>query len=109
MALSLAELKDHCNVTGAADDALLTRLLSVATRMAESEIGYRLTDTDALPEGAPADLGHAVYMIAAHLYENREATLIGLTGMALPLGASAILANFRTYTFGLPCVEADDA
>jgi hypothetical protein len=105
MALSLTDLKAQANVTGDADDALLTRLLSVATKMVEKQLGYALDDDDILPDGAPADLEHAVYLVATHLYENREATLIGLTGQALPLGVPEILAEHRNYTYA---AEDDD-
>ena len=108
MSLTLADLKAQTNVTSSSDDALLTRLLAVATKHVERLIGYALSDTEALPDGAPADLEHAVYMTAAHWYENREATLVGVTAQQLPIGVAEILAEHRNYTFGLPCEVADD-
>jgi len=106
MALTLDDLKAHCNVTGSADDALLARLLAVATKHVERQLGYALDDTGTLPNGAPADLEHAVYMLAGHLYENREATLIGAAAQVLPLGVAEIIAEHRRYTFGLCDDEA---
>lgn len=99
MALDLAGLKAQVNQTQAIDDALLTRLLTAATGHIERLLGYALDDTTALPDGAPADLELAVYMTAAHWYENREATLVGVTAQALPMGVDDIIANHRTYTF----------
>jgi uncharacterized phage protein (predicted DNA packaging) len=106
MALSLGDLKAHCAVTGSDDDALLTRLLAAATKQVERNLGFQLSDSEKLPGGAPADLEHAVYMLAAHFYENREASLIGVAAQILPLGVSEIIAEYRDYTFGL-CDEAE--
>lgn len=101
MALDLAALKEQCNVTGAADDALLGRLLTAATRQVERQLGYKLDDATALPDGAPADLELAVYQLAADWYENREANLVGVTAQPLPFGVRDIIAEYRNYTFGL--------
>lgn len=100
MALSLNDLKAHCNVTGNGDDAVLTRLLAAAQKHVERQLGYALSDTAVLPTGAPADLEQAVYMLASHYYENREALLIGVSAQVLPLGVADIIAEHRRYTFG---------
>jgi len=108
MALDLAGLKAQTNVTGTEDEAVLTRLLAAAQGHVERQLGYLLTDTAKLPNGAPADLEHAVYMTAAHWYENREATLVGVTAQPLPFGVPEIIAEHREYTFGLPNEGASD-
>ena len=100
MALDLETLKAQCGVTTDSDDDLLGRLLTSATKHVEAELGYALDDTDELPDGVPEDLENAVLQIAAHLYENREATLVGISAQALPMGAADAIANHRTYTFG---------
>ncbi|ALK09501.1 head-tail connector protein [Blastochloris viridis] len=100
MALSLDDLKAHANITGDADDAVLARLLAAATKHVERVLGFPLDDTDELPEGAPADLEQAVYLLAAHWFENRETALVGLTTQPLPFGVADILAEHRRYTFG---------
>tara|TARA_R110002020_G_scaffold5179_4_gene21923 strand:- start:8791 stop:9108 length:318 start_codon:yes stop_codon:yes gene_type:complete len=105
MALTVDDLKTQCNIDGTADDAVLTRLLSTATKHVERSLGFALTDTDQLPDGAPEDLEHAVLMLAADWYENREASLIGVSGQAVPFGVRDIINNYRRYTFGL----SDDA
>lgn len=99
MALSVNDLKAQLNITGTADDTLLTRLLSVATKMIEQHLGFALTDTDELPSGAPADLEHAVYLTAAHFYENRESVLVGVNAQPLPFGVADIVSGYRNYTF----------
>lgn len=108
MALSINDLKAQLNITGATDDAILARLLSVATKRIERHLGFELTNTEKLPSGAPADLEHAVYLTAAHFYENREATLVGVSAEILPFGVIEILADYRDYTFGLADEETEE-
>jgi len=47
----------------------------------------------------PGDLREAVMQVAAHYYENREATLVGVSASLLPLGVQAILRERRNYSF----------
>ena len=101
MALSLNDLKAHATVSGTTDDAVLTRILGAARKHVERLLGYALDDEEALPDGAPADLEHAVYMIAADWYENREASITGTIITTLPIGVAEIIAEHRRYTFGL--------
>lgn len=100
MALDLPSLKAQCVVDFDHDDALLTRLLAAARRHVEGQLGYALDDDGQLPDGIPADLEHAVMMIAAHWYENRESVLVGVSAQDLPAGAGDIIANHRSYSFG---------
>ncbi len=100
MALTVDDLKAHCNVTIGDDDPLLTRLLAAATKHVERLLGFALDDTDELPDGAPEDLEHAVYMLAAHWYENREASIVGVSAQSMPFGLADIIAEHRHYTFG---------
>ena len=102
MALTIADLKDQCEVTGTADDAKLTRFLAAATAHVERLLGFALDDTAALPDGTPADLELAVLQLAADWFENREASLVGVTAMPIPFGVREIVNEYRTYTFGLP-------
>jgi uncharacterized phiE125 gp8 family phage protein len=52
-------------------------------------------DADAVPE----PLREAVRRLAADLYENREASLVGVSGAALPFGVAELLADFRQWAF----------
>lgn len=99
MALTTDDLQHQLNGVPEADP-FLARLLAAATAHTERQLGFKLDDTDELPDGAPADLEHAILMLAAHLYENREALLVGVTAQELPLGYADIIANHRRYTFG---------
>jgi len=47
----------------------------------------------------PADLKGAVLMLAAHLYENREASIIGMAANEMPMGVSDTISNYRTRWF----------
>lgn len=100
MPIGISDLKAHCNVTGSDDDAVLTRLLAVASAHVERLLGFALDDEQRLPGGAPADLEHAVLMLAAHWYENREASLVGVVAQLLPLGVQDMVREHRRYTFG---------
>jgi hypothetical protein len=102
MAVTLDDLKAHSNVVGTADDAVLTRILSAATRHVERLLGFALDDEDQFPDGTPEDLEHAVLMLAADWFENREASLVGVSGQSVPFGVRDIIDNYRTYTFGAP-------
>lgn len=102
MALELTDLKAHCNITGADDDAVLTRFLGAAVAHLQRQLGFKLDDADEFPNGTPADLELAVLQLAADWYENREASLIGITGRPMPFGVQEIVSEYRRYTFGAP-------
>lgn len=104
MTLALDDLKAHCNVTGDADDAVLTRKLAAATAFVERQLGFSVDDAIEFPNGTPADLEEAILQTAAHFYETREATVIGGGALILPLGVPDIIREYRRYSFG----EADD-
>ena len=108
MALTVDDLKAQCNVTDSADDTILTRLLAAASKHIERQLGFALDDADEFPDGTPADLELAVLQTGAHWYENREASLVGVTAQVLPMGVPEIVAEYRKYTFGLPDEEEDD-
>lgn len=100
MALDVDTLKAHCNVSGTDDDTVLSQLLTAATKHVQRVLGFLIDDADQFPGGTPEDVEQAVYMLAAHWYENREASIVGVTAMPLPMGVSDILDNYRNFTFG---------
>lgn len=99
MDLDLVSLKLHCNVTIDGDDLVLLRLLDAAKAKIGRDLGFAVDDETQFPDGTPADLVNAVLMTAADFYENREAQIIGVQAMALPIGVAEIVANYRNYTF----------
>lgn len=94
--LTVDDLKAHLNITGNADDALIAQKIDVA----EAWISRWLEITLAEMEEVPADLKEAVRLLVAHLYENREATLVGISADELPLGLWDILNQHRAWGFG---------
>jgi uncharacterized phage protein (predicted DNA packaging) len=93
-AVTLDDLKAHLNVTIDADDTLLTNKLAAAKAWVSS---YTASDVDA--DGTPEPINEAVRQLAGHLYANREATLVGVTAQALPLGFLDLLASYRAFAF----------
>ncbi|WP_234680799.1 head-tail connector protein [Bradyrhizobium monzae] len=92
--ITLDQAKAHLNVTIDADDTLLTDKLAAA----KAWIGaYTASDPDV--NGTPAPVNEAVLQLTAHLYENREASLVGLTASALPFGFLDLLAPYRAFAF----------
>lgn len=101
MALDLSALKAHTNVTDTADEAVLTRMLAAAKAHTARQLGFALDDEDEFPDGTPDDVEQAVLMLAAHWYENREASIVGVSAQSVPFGYAEIIAERRNYTFGL--------
>lgn len=52
-------------------------------------------DADDVPE----PLREAAMQLAAHWYENREASLVGVSAQALPYGVESILADYRNWSW----------
>lgn len=48
----------------------------------------------------PEDLKHAVIMLVAHWYENREAVLVGSVATPMPMAVDAILNRYRVPGVG---------
>lgn len=100
MPLDLAALKQHCSVVGTADDVVLTRCLGAATAHLKRLLGFAIDDAEQFPDGTPADVEMATLQLAAHYFENREATIVGVSAMPIPFGVAEIVAEYRNYTYG---------
>lgn len=94
--IGLAEMKQHLNVVDDADDALIARKIDAATAHVAQAASV---DFDALGEDAPEDLREAVRMLAAHLYENREASIVGVSASTLPFGFDDLIRPYRKEWF----------
>lgn len=98
--VTVAELKEQLNLSddlGTADDALLQRKIDAAQGHLERHLGFKIEEEYA---GAiPPALIEAVCQLAASWYENREATLIGVSGQAVPFGVLEIVAEYRSWSF----------
>ena len=92
--ITLDDLKAHLNVTTSTDDALLTDKIAAAEAWITAYTGATI-DPDAVPE----PIKEAARQLAAHLYENREASVVGLSAEALPFGLLDLLAPYREWSF----------
>ncbi|MGE0853645.1 MAG: head-tail connector protein [Hyphomicrobiaceae bacterium] len=106
MILTLEEMKAQLNVTVDTDDALIERKIAAAQSYLEASLGYaieeRYPENDEVSPPAstvPPALVEAVALLAAHLYENREATLVGVSAQELPLGVWSIVDAFRDWSW----------
>lgn len=87
----LEAFKIHMNITDDADDAILGQKLDVALAWVGKIVGGPVADTD------PAPIHEAARMLAAHLYESREATLVGVSAQELPFGVLDMLGPYRCW------------
>lgn len=76
-------------------DNVLVGKLAAAAGWIEAHIGTPLAELQPLP----APIGEAVLMLAAHLYENREATLVGVSASEVPFGVRDLIRPFRVWEF----------
>ena len=93
--VDLAAMKAELGITDSVDDALILSKIDVAQAHLEALLGFEIEPR--YPDGAPADLVGAVKMLAAGWYENRESTLVGVSGMETPHGVWEIVTNRRNY------------
>ena len=93
---ALEALKAQLNITDEADDALLERKIAAAEATITNDLA---ADDPVTFATAPADLCEAILMVAAHLYENREAVLVGVGAEALPLGYEHLIQSHRRWVF----------
>lgn len=95
MITPLAAFKIHMSIPAddTADDLLLQQKLDVAAAWVEQITAGPVNDN------APAPIHEATRMLAAHLFENREASLVGVTAQELPFGVMDLLNPFRAWAF----------
>lgn len=94
--VELADVKAHLNVTDSTDDTLITSKIDAAQAMIEQQLGYAIQTEFTV---VPGDLKEAVRMLAAHFYENREASVIGISASLLPLGVKDIIRDRRNWSW----------
>ncbi|MEQ1405644.1 head-tail connector protein [Neorhizobium sp. Rsf11] len=87
------------------DDALMDRKIEAAQDHIERLLGFKIEETyppagDPAVSTVPAALKEAVLQLAAHWFENREATLVGVTAQELPFGVLEIVNEYREWSFG---------
>jgi uncharacterized phage protein (predicted DNA packaging) len=92
--IDLADIKAHLNVTTDVDDDLITEKLAAAADWVAKYTGIPVDADD-----IPPSVNEAVRQLTAHLYANREASLVGVTAQALPFGFLDLLINERAWAF----------
>lgn len=92
---SIEDAKAHINIVGDADDVLIAGKIDAAEAFIDRWLAEPMADMDAVP----ADLKQAVLMLVAHFYENREATLVGISADEVPLGVWDIINQHREWAF----------
>jgi hypothetical protein len=93
---TVADLRTHLSMQEDEEsDALLQQKLDAAQAWIAGYIGQDLADLDPLP----ANVKEAILRLAADLYENREASIVGVSAETLPFGVVDLLASVRNWTF----------
>lgn len=97
--VTLADQKAHLGVTLDSDDALISAQIDAAQAHLEQLLGFVISEKFASPLVVPDDLVGAVKTLAAHLYENREATVVGVSAQEIPFGVWDVVRERRNYSF----------
>lgn len=97
--VSLASAKAHLNVTITEDDALIQGKVDAAEAHIEKLLGFTLASGFGSSSGVPEDVQEAILQLVGHFYENREATLVGVTAEEIPFGVWQLIAAHREYVF----------
>lgn len=97
--VTLDQQKAHLGVTLDSDDDLISSQIDAAQAHLEQLLGFVIAEQFASPLVVPADLVEAVKTLAAHWYENREATVVGVSAQEIPFGVWDIIKERRNYSF----------
>lgn len=95
MSVTVADVKSHLNITSDDEDALLEQKIAAASAWVEKFVGKPLAEFDPVPE----PLNEAIRQLVGSLYENREATVVGISADLMPLGLYDLMAPYREYVF----------
>ena len=102
--ISTDDLRRQLNITGTDDDMLLGDKILAASEWVSLYTGIPMPavplDPNAIPTCIPAPVKEAVKQLAAHLYANREATLVGVTAQELPFGMLDLLRPYTPFVCG---------
>lgn len=94
MAISLDDMKAHLRVTISDDDVIIADKLATAT---DWVLNYTSISADST---IPTPVNEAIRQLAAHLYANREASLVGATAQSLPFGVLDMLTPYTPFVCG---------
>lgn len=101
MIVDLVTVKQQLGVTLDIDDSMIARKIEAAQNHIERMLGYKIEEKFGSidQDDIPPSLMEAVCQLAAHWYENREATIVGVSAQNLPLGVQDIIREYRCWTF----------
>jgi hypothetical protein len=103
--VALAAMKAELGIIDSVDDTMIQSKIDAAEAHLEQLLGYTFAEEfpDTVdvnfPDTVPADLLAAIKQLAAHLYENREATVVGVSASELPFGVWDVVRERRNYSF----------
>lgn len=100
MIVTLDEMRQHLNFTDSQtmDNALIERQLKAAQAHIERLLGFKI-EAEFVGSDVPEDLKHGVCILAAHWYENRESSFVGVTAQEIPFGVREIVREYRNWSF----------
>lgn len=99
--LSLDLVKAHCRIDNDNEDNLLQSYIESALGHIESQLGRKLyndnvPDSDSTGIVINAPIRHAVLMLIAHWYENRESVVVGNFGSKeIEIGTWRLIQPYR--------------
>jgi uncharacterized phage protein (predicted DNA packaging) len=98
--VSLAEIKQQLRIDHDDDDALLTRKIASAQDHLERLLGFKIENTygGESQDPVPPAMVECVSQLAAHWYENREATMPDAPEL-LPLSVYDVVSEYRNYSW----------
>lgn len=101
MIVTLSAMKLHLGITDPYDDSLITGKIEAAQDHIERLLGFKieLTFGGVDQDPVPPSLKEAVKQLAAHWFENREATVMGSSMNEVPFSVSEIVREFRGWSF----------
>jgi hypothetical protein len=90
----------HLNISESDSPGLVLKVLAAEDFIGKF-IGKELSAFDPISENRPIPdaITMAVFMLAGHLWENREATLVGISAEQVPFGVLDLIAPYREYVF----------
>ncbi len=97
--VTLATAKQHLNITDEADDAVIQSKINAAEAHIEQLLGFTLASGFGSSTGVPDDVREAILQLTGHFYENREASLVGISAEEIPFGVWPLIAAHREYVF----------
>lgn len=100
MYITLEEIKKHLqiDVDYVDDDSYLLSLVEVAEQSVSQHINRDLGGYKRYKGDIPAPIKHAILLMCAHLYSNREIAMTGVSTAKIPLSFEYLLSPYINYS-----------